>query len=531
MVTEVVYEEIIKDILQLESITEKDINNIKIRVSKKYGLSVLPPNSEIIKRLPPEKSQQLISFLRRKKVRSISGVLVVTVMVKPYQCPHTPRCIYCPGGVGYGTPSAYTGREPACLRAIQNNYDPYMQVKSRINQLEAIGHTVDKVELIILGGNFTYLPKDYQKWFIKECLDAITNIRSSNIEEAKIYAETSKIKNSGITVETRPDICKEDQVNFLLKLGLTRIELGVQTVYDDVYNFIQRGHTIEDVVESFRVCKDAGFAIIAHLMLNLPGSDFQRDLEMFKIIFSDERFKPDNIKIYPTLVLKGTKLYELWEKGEYQPYSDEDIIKLIIEAKKMLPRWVRIQRIQRDIPANLIIAGVKKSNLREIVLKKMWEEGLKCPCIRCREVGHVKAKFGLEPKPENIKLKVEKYYASEGEEIFLSYEDVKQDILIGHLRLRYPSEKVFRPEIEKGKSLIVRELHVYGSLIPVGAKNIEGWQHRGYGRLLLEEAEKIAIEEYDAKKILILSALGVKSYYAKFGYKKDGVYVSKILKH
>ncbi|MCX8176550.1 MAG: tRNA uridine(34) 5-carboxymethylaminomethyl modification radical SAM/GNAT enzyme Elp3, partial [Candidatus Bathyarchaeota archaeon] len=294
---------------------------------------------------------------------------------------------------------------------------------------------------------------------------------------------------------------------------------------------IQRGHTVEDVVESFRACKDAGFTLIAHLMLNLPGSDFQKDLEMFKTIFSDERFKPDNIKIYPTLVLEGTKLYELWKRGEYQPYVEEDVIKLIVEAKKILPRWVRIQRIQRDIPANLIVAGVKKSNLREIVLKEMWNRGLRCPCIRCREVGHVKARFGLKPEPENIKLRVERYFASEGEEIFLSYEDVKQDILIGHVRLRYPSEKVFRPEIEKGKSLIVREVHVYGPLIPVGAKNVDGWQHQGYGKLLIKEAEKIAVEEYGAKKILILSALGVKGYYAKLGYRKDGVYMSKNLKH
>ncbi|MGP3666966.1 MAG: tRNA uridine(34) 5-carboxymethylaminomethyl modification radical SAM/GNAT enzyme Elp3 [Candidatus Bathyarchaeota archaeon] len=530
MITSDIYDEIAKELSKLKNLTEKDVNNVKIIVSKKYGLSFIPSNSEIVKRLPPEKARQLGTLLKKKKVRSISGVSVVTVMVKPHPCPKNPRCIYCPGGLDYGTPSAYTGREPACLRAIQNNYDPYLQVKNRINQLEAIGHVVDKVELIILGGNFTYLPKDYQEWFVKECLDALTNVMSSSIEEAKAYAETSKIKNSGITVETRPDICKEDQVNFLLNLGLTRVELGVQTIYEDVYKIIQRGHTVEDVVESFRACKDAGFTVTAHLMLNLPSSDFQKDFEMFRIVFSDERFKPDNIKIYPTLVLEDTKLYELWKNGKYQSYSEEEVIKLIIEAKKILPRWVRIQRIQRDIPANLIISGVKKSNLREIVLKEMWKNGLRCQCIRCREVGHVKAKFGLEPKSEDIKLRVEKYYASEGEEIFLSYEDVKQNILIGHIRLRYPSEKVFRPEVEGGKSLIIREIHVYGPLIPVGAKDVSGWQHQGYGKLLIGEAEKIAVEEYDAKKILILSALGVKGYYMKLGYKKDGVYMSKNLK-
>ncbi|MCX8176390.1 MAG: radical SAM protein, partial [Candidatus Bathyarchaeota archaeon] len=235
MDVDTVYEEIIKEIFQLEHLTEKDVNNVKIRVSKKYGLSFIPSNSEIVKRLPPEKAQRLVGFLKKKKVRVISGVSVVTVMVKPHPCPKNPRCIYCPGGVDYGTPAAYTGREPACLRAIQNNYNPYLQVKNRITQLESIGHVVDKVELIVLGGNFTYLPKDYQAWFIKECLDALTSIKSSSIEEAKVYAETSKVKSSGITVETRPDICKEEQANFLLNLGLTRVELGVQTIYDDVY--------------------------------------------------------------------------------------------------------------------------------------------------------------------------------------------------------------------------------------------------------------------------------------------------------
>jgi len=526
--TENVYRKVVEELQSQPYLTKKDLDKVKAKVCKEFHVS-LPKNSEILKFLRPEEKERLLQVLRLKPVRTVSGVTIVTVMVKPHPCPYG-RCVYCPGGPEKGTPSAYTGHEPACMRGIQNNYDPYLQVKSRLTQLAEIGHEVDKVELIVLGGNFTYLPEAYQEEFIKRCLDAIIGVEAKNLEEAKSLAETSKIKNSGITVETRPDFCKEAHVNFLLNLGVTRIELGVQTIYDDVYEKIQRGHTVKDVAESFRISKDAGLAIIAHLMLGLPGSDYKRDLEMFKIIFSDERFKPDCIKIYPTLVLEGTKLYEMWKKGEYQPYTDEDVIKLIAEAKKILPRWVRIQRVQRDIPANLIVAGVKKSNLREIVLKRLSEEGFKCHCIRCREVGHVKLRYGLEPDPENIKLKIEKYPASEGEEIFLSYEDVKKDILVGYMRLRYPSEKVFRPEVKEAKSMLVRVLHVLGPVVPVGVKDDKKWQHQGYGGLLLKEAERIALEEYDAKKILVLSALGVKRYYAKHGYKKDGFYVSKWLK-
>ncbi len=528
MISENIHQKIVEELLSQPYLTKDVLEKVKVKVSREFHVP-LPKNSEILRRLKPEEREKLSEVLKLKPVRVISGVTVVTVMVKPHDCPHG-RCIYCPGGPLKGTPSAYTGHEPACMRGIQNNYDPYLQVKSRLTQLKEVGHEVDKVELIILGGNYTYLPESYQEDFVKNCLDAITGVKTKSLDEAKEIAETSEIRNSGITVETRPDLCREEHVNRLLNLGVTRIELGVQTVYDEVYKFIERGHTVEDVAEAFRIAKDAGLAIIAHLMLNLPGSSYEKDLEMFKIVFSDERFKPDCIKIYPTLVLEGTKLYDLWKAGEYQPYSEEEIVNLIVEAKKLLPRWVRIQRVQRDIPANLIVAGVKKSNLREIVLGKLRMEGLKCPCIRCREVGHVKQKYGVTPQPENIKLRVEKYRASEGEEIFLSYEDVKQDILVGLLRLRYPSEKVFRPEIKTARSMVVRVLHVYGPLVPVGRKHKEKWQHQGYGTLLLEDAEKIAVEEYDAKKILILSALGVKRYYVKHGYKKDGFYMSKMLK-
>ncbi|MEM0083323.1 MAG: tRNA uridine(34) 5-carboxymethylaminomethyl modification radical SAM/GNAT enzyme Elp3 [Candidatus Nezhaarchaeales archaeon] len=503
-----------------------EINKIKVEVAKKYKVPP-PKNSDILKVVGY--CEPLIPILRIKKVRSISGVIPITVMVKPHPCPHG-RCIYCPGGPDVGTPSAYTGLEPAGRRAKEWNYDPYMQVKSRVNQLREIGHKVDKVEMIILGGNFTYLPLDYQTWFVKRCLDALNGIEAKDLEEAKLLAERAPIRVSGLSAETRPDLFKQEQANAMLEMGFTRIELGVQTIFDDVYRIINRGHTVNDVVEAFRIARDCGFEIIAHFMLGLPGSDPKRDLEMFRMVFDDPRFKPDCIKIYPTLVLKGTKLYEMWSRGEYKPYSSEEAAELIAEVKKIVPRWVRIQRVQRDIPSQLIVDGVKRGDLRNMALKRLEAQGLKCNCIRCREVGHVKLKKGVEPDLDHVRLKIEKYEASDGVEIFLSYEDVVNDVLVGLLRLRIPSNMAFRREVIERPSAIVRVLHVYGNVVPVGERSDGGWQHRGFGSMLLREAERIARDEYDVEKLLVLSALGVREYYVKHGYKRDGVYMAKVIK-
>jgi len=517
--------ELAERILSSPSESFKELNRLKVEVAKKYRVRP-PKNSDILRACGYD--ERVVSLLRIKRVRSISGIVPIAVMVKPHPCPHG-RCVYCPGGPEVGTPTSYTGQEPAGRRARECGYDPYMQVKSRVEQLRAIGHRVDKVEVIILGGNFTYLPLDYQRWFVKRCLDATNEVEAKDLEEAKLLAEKAPIRNSGFTAETRPDLFKREHASNMLEMGFTGVELGVQTLFDDVYELINRGHTVDDVAEAFKVAKDCGFEIIAHFMLGLPGSNPQRDLEMFKMAFSDPRFKPDGIKIYPTLVLKGTKLYELWLKGEYKPYSTKQAVEVIAEVKKIVPPWIRIQRVQRDIPVPLIVDGVKRSDLRKLVLERLESQGFRCRCIRCREVGHVKLKQGVEPRPEDVKLKVEEYEASDGVEVFLSYEDVVNDVLIGLLRLRIPSSDAFRPEITEKPSAIVRVLHVYGDVVPVGSRSEEGWQHRGYGSMLLREAERIAREDYDAKKILILSALGVKQYYAKQGYRKDGLYMSKYL--
>jgi len=316
----------------------------------------------------------------------------------------------------------------------------------------------------------------------------------ATLAEAQTVAERASIRVSDITLETRPDCCKEKHVDFMLELGATRVELGVQTVYDDIYRKVNREHTVEDVVEATRIARDSGFAVIYHLMPNLPDSTWERDLQMFRMVFEDECFRPDAIKIYPTLVMPGTKLHQMWVSGEYRPYSFDELVRLIAEVKKMVPPWVRIQRVQRDIPLNLVAHGPRRGDLRAVVQEKLERNGERCRCIRCREVGYISYAKGIAPSQKDIQSVVRRYSASEGDEVFLSFEDVKQDILIGLLRLRVPSAKAHRPEVT-ARTTLVRELHVFGPLIKVGDKPSGAWQHKGYGKMLVEEAERISREE------------------------------------
>ena len=362
------YREIIFRLMEIANPTKKDLDKLKMKVAGKYNLNKVPSNAEIIRHLTPEERVRLIPILRRKVVRTISGVTVVAVMTKPSPCPQEEPCAYCPGGLTFGVPQSYTGYEPAALRGAQNEYNAYDQVRTRIEQLEAIGHKVDKVELIIMGGTFPSTPQEYQESFIKNCLDAINETMSSSLTDAKKIAETSRVRNVGITVETRPDWAKMDQVNNMLSMGVTRVELGVQNIYNDIYEKVNRGHRVQDVIEATQIMKDAGLKVVYHLMPGLPGSNFKRDLKGFKEIFSNPNFKPDMIKLYPCLVIKGTKVYQWWKQGDYHPYTTEEAAILIAELKKFVPPWVRIMRVQRDIPANLIEAGVKLSNLLQIAL-------------------------------------------------------------------------------------------------------------------------------------------------------------------
>ena len=522
------YKAILNKIIAGDFEKNKDLTQIKLWGCKTFGLKQFPKNSELLAAATDEEKEKVLSILKLKPVRAISGVTIITVMPKPFPCPKEQPCTYCPGGLDDGTPQSYTGCEPAGKRAIENDFDPFKQVSSRIKQFHIMGHDVDKVELIIFGGTLTAYPTEYFEWFVTQCLNALSSSNAHTIEDAQVAAENAKIKNSDITIETRPDYCKKPHIDFMLHLGITRVELGVQTVYNDVYKQINRGHTVEDVIEATRIAKDAGYTVIYHMMPGLIGSDFTRDLAAFNTIFQDERFKPDAVKIYPTLVIPGTKLYTQWKNGEYQPYTLQETIELISTIKKHVPRWVRIQRIQRDIPSNLIAAGVKKGDLRTLVKNKLKMEGARCECIRCREIGHIQYASKNALEITDVKLIVNQYHASQGKELFLSFEDETQDILIGSLRLRYPSQHAHRPEIQQARTMLVRELHVYGPLVRVGSKaeNNE-WQHRGWGERLLKEAERISKEMFDADSVGVLAGIGTRNYYKRFGYERKGPYMIK----
>jgi elongator complex protein 3 len=521
--------EIITTLLSMPSPTHDDVNRLKIKTAAKYHLEAVPANADLISALTPLEAKKLLPILRRKATRTISGVTVIATMTKPYPCPQPEPCAYCPGGPTQGSPQSYTGYEPAALRGTQNSFDPYEQVQSRIHQLTAIGHKVDKVELIIMGGTFPATPMEYQIWFIQRCLDALTGKTSTSLEDAKANAEVSKTRNVGITVETRPDWAKQPHIDAMLDMGVTRIELGVQNPDDQIYQLVGRTHTVADVAEATRIAKDAGLKIVYHLMPGMPGSNPEKDLAAFKRVFTDAVFKPDMIKIYPCLTIAGTKAYEWYQNGTYQPYTTEEAATIIAEIKKTIPPWVRVMRVQRDIPARLILAGVKKSDLRELVQSKLKAQGSQCPCIRCREVGHRLAVNHVKPDLEKIKILTQRYEASEGKELFISVEDPENNVLLGYLRMRIPSAKAHRQEITAKPSAIVRELHIYGPLVPVGKHSEDAWQHKGYGQVLLKEAERLAGAEFGLKKLLVISALGTRRYYMRFGYERDGVYVSKSL--
>lgn len=464
----------------------------------------------------------IIAGKLKRPTRTLSGVTIIAVMTKPYPCPHG-KCIYCPGGPEQGTPQSYIGNEPALMRALHVEFDPYLQMHLRLKQYEAIGHIPNKIDVIVMGGTFTAMPLEYQEWFIVSIYEAANRYpdpkpkQFSTLEEAQLRNETALIRIIGLTLETRPDWCREKHVDHMLRLGATKVEIGVQSIYDDILKRIERGHNVRNTIEATRILKDSGYKVVYHIMPGLPGSDLDRDIEMIKEIFKDPDFRPDMLKIYPTLVIEGTKLYDMWKKGEYKALSDEEAIELISEFYRYIPKWVRIMRIQRDIPAQLIVAGPKKANLREFIEKRVIEKGMKINEIRFREVGRQEFYKGV--KPVKIDIIKEVYEASKGIEVFLSAEDNTNNIVIGILRLRIPSAYAHRPEIDN-KTAIVRELHVYGPQIPIGNRNENAWQHKGWGSKLLKTAEEIARYEFGCTKILVLSGVGAREYYRKHGYIK-----------
>jgi len=546
-------------------LSKESIAREKRRLCLVHGVRDVPTDIAILTHLNQQQLAFAKRFLLTKPVRSQSGVTVVAIMTRPSRCPHG-RCTYCPGGPdsAFGdVPQSYTGNEPASMRAARAQYDTYLQVFSRLEQLLVAGHDPQKVELIIMGGTFPAEEEAYQERFVADAFQALNDfsrafydedglrvetfkeffglpgsvgdekrvaalfgrIRSLHeerlqaLEEAQAENETARIRCVGLTIETRPDYGRLAHGNAMLRLGCTRVELGVQTLNDETLAAVHRGHDVAESMASIADLRDLGFKLNFHMMLGLPTMTPEADLAVHRQLFEDERFKPDMLKLYPCMVLQGTPLYEEYKAGKFTPLDTATAAELIAKIMALVPRYCRVMRIQRDIPTPATEAGVDRTNLRQLVEERMVALGLTTQEIRAREIGK---------RPiEKAVLNVIGYDASGGEEFFISIDDPGQDALIGFCRLRFPARQL-REEFD-ARTAIVRELHVYGKQAGIGVVGIEGSsQHKGFGSQLLHVAERIA-REHGKRKLLVISGVGVREYYRKLGYERDGPYMAKKL--
>ncbi len=656
------YNDLRKHLVRNKAISKAEISKIKVALCRKHGLRKIPTDIETmfnIEEKRPDKNKNIAKQLQTKPSRTGSGVAVVAIMTAPHKCPHAAGkrnskfppaspayrsngavlsrspapanltnsvnlsrppthssarnldadsadvgpCIYCPGGIdsAFGNvPQSYTGKEPATMRGIRNNYDPYLQIFNRLEQYVCLGHDFQKIELIIMGGTFPSFPDKYKNEFImfsfkalndfgeyffkkgkngkkgnngkfdlpkfKEFFEMPGDIRDSDrvrriqkrvlelknknlgldyadspptrplrhqkmhdlhdlhvlsdlLEKEQKRNETALVRCIGLTIETRPDYGLLDNANEMLSFGCTRVELGVQSIHGSILKRIKRGHSVKDSVKSIRILKDLGFKLNFHMMPGLPGSNLEKDEKMFLELFENPDFRPDMLKIYPCMVVSGTRLYDDWKKGKFKPMTTQEAAELIAKIKENVPEYCRIMRVQRDIPSNVIAAGVDRTNLRQYIDEILKKKDKKCRCIRCREP-RLKDIRDLK-----IKIKTLSYEASNGFEFFISAEDEKKDILLGFCRLRFPSQ-FLRREITKDSALI-RELHVYGAQQIIGSEKGKGAvQHHGLGRKLLKKAEEIA-RKNGRKKMFVISGVGVREYYRKLGYRKESVYMVK----
>jgi elongator complex protein 3 len=493
--------------------TKSGLHQLKLRLARVHGICGVPSDSQVLGSLPSQTRDGLEDLLRTKPARTASGVAVVTVMTAPHACPHG-VCIYCPGGPRFHTPQSYVGTEPAARRAADYDYDPRAQTFARLRSLREIGHRTDKVDLIIIGGTFTSMGASYQEWFVKRCLDAMNGTEATTLEAAQALNEQAAARCVGLTIETRPDCFLGPEVEASLRLGTTRVELGLQSTHDDVLEATHRCHTDRQSRAALQRAKNAGLKVGVHMMPGLPGSDVDRDLDSFLTLFDDPAYRPDFLKIYPTLVLPGTALHEMWAHGLYRPLGTEDAIELVTKIKAAVPRWCRIQRVQREIGAPYVEGGPWKGDLRVLAKERLHALGLECHCVRCREVGFRR----VEPRPDAVTLLRDDYASSGGHEVFLSFEDPSLDVLVAYARLRLD-----------GWGATVRELKVFGRLVPIHDVAGPRWQHRGYGRRLMAECERVAREEFHANRMRVTAGAGVRGYYRSLGYRFDTPYMRREL--
>ncbi len=500
--------EVAEQIIAQKAKTRKEVENIKKSIAKKHRTS-FPTNISILReyrKLTNNKEETPPSLVTRP-VRSLSGVVNISVLTKPYPCPG--ECTYCPSEKNI--PKSYIASEPAVMRAILNNYHPLGQVEMRIRALQEAGHPTEKIEIRVVGGTWSYYSEKYKYQFIKSCFDACNGEKSKTLKEAQQKNEKAKHRIVCLSIETRPDYISKEEVKSLRILGVTMVELGVQSLSDEVLSFTKRGHGINETIKATKILKDAGFKICYQVMPGLPKSSPKKDIEMFKEMFSSPSFRPDFLKIYPCLVVKNTELYSLWKSGDYSIYDDKELIDIIATVKKnIIPYYVRIQRLFRDIPVQEISGGCKISNLREVLQKDAKKNNWRCKCIRCREV-----RDNYDTK-EKVLLFREEYDASGGKEIFLSFENKKRDKLYALLRLR----------ILKKKGMI-REVRTYGKHLSIKTKDDKSPQHKGLGKKLVKEAEKITKDEFNLSTLAVISGVGVRDYWRSLGYRLEKTYMVK----
>jgi len=555
------YRELIEYVLKRRP-AKNELSKRKNILARKHGLRKAPTDIEILMNAPSAKLHALKRHLLTKPTRTISGVAPVALMTKPIACKHG-KCTFCPGGPDsyFGdVPMSYTGNEPSTMRAIRNRYNAYLIAFNRLEQYVLLGHSTDKVEAIIMGGTFPSFDKRYQESYIRDMYQAFNDFsklfigekglsvkrfreffelpagtsdkerekklrkkilgikRPSTLEKEKKRNEKSGVRCVALCLETRPDYAKPRHINQMLRLGTTRVELGVQSTFEEARKKTNRCHTVGDSINSTRWLKDSLLKVGYHMMLGLPGVSPEQDLESLREIFENPDFRPDALKVYPCMVMPGTPLERQYRKGQFRPITTEEASGIIAKFKRHVPRYVRIMRVQRDIPTKVTVAGVDRTNLRQYVENKAANV---CECIRCREPKNTPVSVG------NARMNRLVYEASRGTEVFLSFDDMKEDKLLGFLRLRIP-HKPFRHEFGK-RTAGIRELHVYGQALPIGSHRKEAVQHKGLGKRLVKEAERIAREEFSMNDILVISGVGAREYYRKLGYRLRGAYMGKKL--
>jgi len=566
------FEKIILNIIDKKPKSKAEFDDIrrkvcgKMKTTQPSNRNLLQSYQNLVKKKRVKTDKQLELFMRKAGIRTLSGVVIVTSLTKPYACPG--QCVYCPSEARM--PKSYLSSEPAAARALNLAFDPYEQMVKRIDMLKKSSHPTDKIEYIIKGGSWNFYPLKYQYWFILESFRACNNLTRN--KKQKKYPQTSTLKNLqtnlekeqeyndkkakhkiiGLTLETRPDLVTPESIFDMRQMGCTRIELGLQAPDDKILKLTKRGHTVQQFKNAMYLLRSAGFKVDLHFMPDLPGSTAKHDVEMYKSIFSDPGFKPDMIKIYPCTVIKSAPLYKWLKNKKYKPYPEKKLFEAIIEMKSATPRYCRISRLVRDIPTPDIEAGNMITNLREYLSAEMKKRGLKCVCLRCREVGHASKlasvpsnSAGRQVSKLTPKLFIDKYKTTGGTEYFLSFEDSKRQVVFAFLRLRIPA--VIAPARHTGgsetkqsqtlhtklpeirDSAFIRELHTYGQLLDVGKQDKKASQHKGMGKKLVLEAECIA-KKNNFEKLAVISGVGVRGYYRKLGYRKKETYMTKKLK-